>query len=234
MRTNHGDPRISPRIPGILLALVAMCACVPVSTAQLPSTDLSAAQQQELDALADDLQRMERLESWIAKTPGDARLYFHLGNYAFDASKLDAAASAYEKAIEREPKLVGAHVNLGSVYDELGRLDDALASYRKALDMQPDEDRTLCNMGNVYFKKRQYERAIEHFQLALAANPRSQLAHYNMAILFADAGIYKEAIREWEKATAIDPQSDLGRRSAENVVTIKAFLETEMPELDDR
>jgi tetratricopeptide (TPR) repeat protein len=202
--------------------------------AQVLSADLPEAQKKELDALPDDVLRMERISAWISKDPENARLHFHLGNYAFDAGKLAEAAKAYEQAITLEPKLVGAHVNLGSVYDELNRLDDAIASYRKALELQPNEDRTLCNMGNVYFKKRQYERAIEHFQLALQANPKSQLAHYNLAILFADAGIYKEAIREWESAVAIDPESDLGRRSAENAATIRTFLDAEIPELDGR
>lgn len=199
--------------------------------AQTVTADLTEAQQKELDALPDDLLRMERLRAWIEKSPQDASLYFHLGNYAFDASKLEDATAAYKKAVELEPRLVGAHVNLGSVYDEQGKLDDAIASYRTALEIQPNEDRTLCNMGNVYFKKRQYERAIEHFELALAANPKSQLAHYNMAILFADSGIYREAIREWQQAVDIDPQSDLGQRSAENVSTIKAYLEASPPEL---
>ena len=218
------------------LALVAVLATGLASSglAQAVNAELTAAQQQELESLPDDLLRMERLASWIEKSPAEARLHFHLGNYAFDAAKLDDAVAAYKKAVELEPKLVGAHVNLGSVYDEQGKLDDAIASYRKALEIQPDEDRTLCNMGNVYFKKRQYERAIEHFELALASNPKSQLAHYNMAILFADAGIYREAIREWEKAAAIDPQSDLGQRSAENVTTIKAYLDSDPPQLGGR
>ena len=218
------------------LLLLALVVVVPTGAtfAQDGSTELPADKQQQLDALPDDLTRIETLQGWIRSSPNDPRLYFHLGNSNFDAGKLADAANAYEKAIELDPQMLGAHVNLGSVYDEMGRLDDAITAYRAALEIEPNEDRTLCNMGNVYFKKRQYERAMEQFQMALEANPQSQLAHYNMAILFADSGIYDEAIREWEKVVAIDPASDLGVRSAQNVETIKAYLSSETPDLGGR
>lgn len=211
------------------LAMLLIAAPVLAVDADLPA-DLQA----ELDALPDANARMERMAQLVERSPDDVRYVFHHANYAFDANQLQVAAASYERAIELEPELVGAHVNLGSVYDELGLLDDALHSYQAALELEPNEDRTLCNMGNVFFKKRQYEKAIEYFDKALEVNPKSQLAHYNMAILFADSEIYREAIAEFQKAVDIDPNSDLGRRSAENIGVIEQLLSAEDPALEGR
>jgi len=216
----------------MILAL-GLVLIVPAAPAVAVDTDLPPALEQELDSLPDAQLRMERMAQLVEQSPNDVRYVFHHANYAFDASKLQEAMASYQRAIELEPELVGAHVNLGSVYDELGRLDDALHSYNRALELDPDEDRTLCNMGNVFFKKRQYEQAIEYFDRALEVNPQSQLAHYNMAILFADSQIYREAIVEFQKAVDIDPNSDLGRRSAENIGVIEQLMAAETPEVGE-
>ena len=214
-------------ILGLVLALI-----LP-STALASGEDLPADLKAELDALPDATLRMERMAKLVEKEPDNALYVFHHANYAFDAQKLQVAAEGYQRTIELDPTLLGAHVNLGSVYDEMGRLDDALGAYQNALDLNPKEDRTLCNIGIIFFKKRQYERAIDFFQQALDANPQSQIAHYNMAILFFDSQMLREAKVEFQKAVDIDPASDWGQRSAENIKILEQLLSGDVPDVGE-
>ena len=48
------------------------------------------------------------------------------------------AVSYYQKAIESNPKLVGAYNNLGLVYRALNDFENALSCYEKVIKIKPD------------------------------------------------------------------------------------------------
>lgn len=216
----------------ILSVLVALLVAVPAFAAS--TGDLPAAEQSRLDEAADDQARLAIMQELAGARPDDAAVQFHLGNVLYDLGQLDAAITAYRRAIEIDGQLLGAHVNLGSALDEMGKLEDALVAYEAALAVDDSDARLLCNIGGVYFQKRRVDQALDYFQRALEADPKSQLAHYNMAILFADAEIYREAIAEWEAAVEIDATTDIGRRSADNIMIIQEMMAAEMPEVGGR
>lgn len=187
--------------------------------------------QKKLDALPDNVTRIEVLESEVKKAPDEPALHFALGNLYLDEGKSQPAAGEFEKTTQLDPGFLGGWVNLGNAQDDLGQLDEAQVSYREALKLEPTDEKALCNLGGAYFKKRQIDRALKTFQTALDHHPDSQLAHYNMAILFADSEIYREAQREWEKVVQTDPESDLGQRSAANIKIIEDLMKADMPNL---
>ena len=54
-----------------------------------------------------------------------------------DPTEVEAAAVAFEQAIEIKPELSEAHYNLGITYREMGDLKNAEASYKMALKFNP-------------------------------------------------------------------------------------------------
>lgn len=59
----------------------------------------------------------------------------------YDAGNFPAAAAAFAKAAEREPRLAARHYNLGNALFKTGRLGPAIAAYQRAFDLMPrDED----------------------------------------------------------------------------------------------
>lgn len=73
----------------------------------------------------------------IPLSPGDALLYYNLGNAQRELGKSKQALSSYEQAARLMPNDADIHNNLGNVYRELGRLDEAITSYQKAITLNP-------------------------------------------------------------------------------------------------
>lgn len=73
----------------------------------------------------------------IPLSPGDAMLYYNLGNAQRELGKSQQALSSYQQAVRLMPNDADIHNNLGNVYRELGHLDKAITSYRTAIALNP-------------------------------------------------------------------------------------------------
>ena len=59
------------------------------------------------------------------------------GLKALDEGRYEAAAQAFTKAIEADPKDYSAHFNLALAYSFLGKDAEGVAEYRKTLELKP-------------------------------------------------------------------------------------------------
>ena len=73
--------------------------------------------------------------------------HFNLGNALAAKGKVDAAIACWRKAIELDPKHVGAHGNLAHALKDKGRLDEAIACYRKAVEIDPKDAGARTNLA---------------------------------------------------------------------------------------
>lgn len=83
------------------------------------------------------LQAEACFEEIIPLSPGDAMLYYNLGNAQRELGKSQQALSSYQQAARLMPNDADIHNNLGNVYRELGRLDEAITSYQTAIALNP-------------------------------------------------------------------------------------------------
>jgi len=79
---------------------------------------------------------------------------YHLKNF-------EAAATAYQNLVARDPKYADAWLNLGRMLYEQNKLDDALEAYHKARALRPNDRKTLYMIGRILVAKNQWDRAIE-------------------------------------------------------------------------
>lgn len=70
--------------------------------------------------------------------PERARAAFEEGLAAFDASRWDAAARAFSRALGEHPELAVARYNRGVAYLRAGRDDDAFADLERYLELAPE------------------------------------------------------------------------------------------------
>ena len=66
-----------------------------------------------------------------------AAAYSVLGGIRLQQKRLADSAALLQKAIEIEPRLLGAHLNLAQVYTLQGRSDLAIGQFRRVLDLDP-------------------------------------------------------------------------------------------------
>lgn len=82
---------------------------------------------------------IERLNKVLADAPNDPDVLNYLGYTHRKLNKTTEAMDYYNRALEADPKHLGAHEYLGELFLQLGNLD-------KALEQQSTLE-TLCNFG---------------------------------------------------------------------------------------
>lgn len=130
--------------------------------------------------------------------------YFRQGN-------LPAAQEKLERAIEQNPKLVGAYNILGLVYERLDDPKEAEQSYKRAVSLAP-EDPDALNYYAQFLCRRDGRRdeAMEYFDRA-AAVPLSK-KFVNKAIIYTNAGVcikpvnLERAEAYLRRALQVDPE----------------------------
>jgi len=111
-----------------------------------------------------------------------------------EATSIEQAKDAYERAVAIDPMHSDAHVNLGRLLHEEGAPAAAEPCYRAALQADPANETAAYNLGVALEDLGRLNDAIRAYDRALAINPDHADAHFNLA------GIYE---RRGEKAAAL-------------------------------
>ncbi|HEY6241069.1 MAG TPA: tetratricopeptide repeat protein [Burkholderiales bacterium] len=106
-----------------------------------------------------------------------------------------AAREAYERALDADPKHLGAHINLGRLLHETGRLAEAERIYRKAIAACGGDPMLLFNLGVLLEDMNRKNEAIQAYEKALRSDPRMADCHYNLALLYEGLRRPRQAIR---------------------------------------
>src|ERR1041385_232218 len=76
------------------------------------------------------------------------------GLKALDEGRYEAAAQAFTKAIEADPKDYSAHFNLALAYSFLGKDAEGVAEYRKTLELKPGLYEAQLNAGILLLRRK--------------------------------------------------------------------------------
>jgi adenylate cyclase len=126
----------------------------------------------------DALQRSLALDPDAADTHVElARLY-----YGID---LDSAAARPElqRALQIDPKNVGALWLEGYTADSEGRFDESIAMHRRALEIDPLALDNYRQLGNAYYRAGRLEEGVAVLQEALKRFPSATTVHYRLALI---------------------------------------------------
>ena len=119
------------------------------------------------------------------------------------------AESAYRKAIELDPRTVGAYVDLARLYFGAGRVDDALTTVAEGLKVSPKDAGLFLLAGTLHERKGDIPEAEDAYEKALAVNPQHAMAANNLAYLLSehggDADRALELARTARRAAPADP-----------------------------
>lgn len=124
---------------------------------------------------------VQRLESHLAQTPRDARGWVLLARLHFAADRFEAAARAYERALEASPKVAKDPQVWCELADALGMAQGGRLAGRprelidKALALKGSHPRALEMAGSAAVEARDYPRALFYWELLLAQlDPQSR------------------------------------------------------------
>ena len=161
------------------------------------------------------------IESRSYNRSDDADIFYNLGNSYLYARKLESAISAYQRAVEINPKLASAWANMGTVLLELERIDAAIAACENALEIVPaaHQIRTtlttaqgiksgqwtmqayrLWKRGIAAANRGETQTAIELWRQAVALSPRYTQAYENLGWTYFTLQRFDDAIQACQAA----------------------------------
>lgn len=112
-----------------------------------------------------------------------------------ESTDLEAAASAYRRALELDDTFSDAHLNLGRLLHEAGQADEAESHYRLAIDTNPNNARAHFNLGVVLEDRGESAEAAAAYAESLRVDPDLAVAHFNASRLCEEAGDSAGAIQ---------------------------------------
>jgi len=110
--------------------------------------------------------------------------FFYQGLDFIDRGDLDNAISAFQRALENDPKLAMAHNNLGILFKQKGQVEQALSHYRKAVELGPASAEIYNNLGILLREMGRFHEAENAYLNALRAKEDFGPAHFNLGILY--------------------------------------------------
>jgi tetratricopeptide (TPR) repeat protein len=96
---------------------------------------------------------------------------FQQGVTAYNKGDFQAAATAFEAAIQRAPTIPDLYVNLALAYFRLERKEEAVKHLEKAASLGPDDPKIQYQLGSAYVEMNTYDKAVAAFEKGLATNP---------------------------------------------------------------
>lgn len=121
---------------------------------------------------------------------------------------LDAACTAYRKALMFDPVLVPALVNLANIHYERDQLVEAEAIYERAIRLDPECFEGYFNLGNIHHDMTRYAEAVAAYRDALTINPEYPEAHFYLAVALEKLGRSPEARPHWKQYCELAPDGE--------------------------
>jgi|GEM_PF-423903 len=98
--------------------------------------------------------------------------YFHIANKYKQEGFLEQSITAYEKAIEQNPKFYWAYHNLGEALAQLDRWEEAATAYTRARELNPNSAWSHYNFAEILSKLGHLDEAIIAYHRAIDKNPK--------------------------------------------------------------
>jgi tetratricopeptide (TPR) repeat protein len=136
-------------------------------------------------AKADYPRSIEYLTHAAQLQPGNAQIFFSLGNAYFLSGKIPESVASFQAALQRDPKHSRAANNLGTILARANRLPESIAAYRHAIQADPSYLDAYDGLADVLIRAKKADEAVQVWQAALRQNAQDIRAHYKLSWLLA-------------------------------------------------
>ena len=191
-RVLSASPLLADPIRGVRIEAARILADVPDS--QFPASRLGARK----SAMMEYLDYLKLNADWPAEN-------VNLGNLYLRQHNVEAAITAYQRAIELDPRFVGAYVNLADAYRQQGRDEEGEKQLRQGLSLSPNAADLHHALGLLLVRKTDKTVALHELDLAAKLAPDNARYAYVYAIGLNSAGKQREALAVLKAANARQP-----------------------------
>ena len=129
------------------------------------------------------------------------------GMKALEEGRYEAAAQAFLKQIDADPRDYTAHFNLALAYSFLQRDVEGIAEYRKTLELKPGLYQAQLNAGILMLRQKSPQDALPLLDAAAAQKPKEFRPRFYLAEAQLAAGDNTNAEQSYRAALELNPKS---------------------------
>ena len=171
----------------LLAALVFLAGCEgPATTATRDEgrLDRIAVTYEQGDTAA----AISLLTEYLDAYPRDDLAWTILGHAYEESDRLDEAQTAYERALEVNPRQAQAIIGQGILHRRRGEYDQAMAAYESAVEIDPDCADAYSSMAVIALKRNQDDQALKYAKRAYDLDKSTPRIAANLAVAYHYVG----------------------------------------------
>ena len=138
---------------------------------------------------------------------GLGRAYWMKYGIAKDASLLETARQACERALGIDEREAAPHACLGDVDSAIGQYEKSLEEFQHTLEREPDSDYGLLGLATAYERLGRARDAEDTYKRAIAARPRYWSGYTKLGAFYHSTGRDADAEHMFRQVIAILPDS---------------------------
>jgi tetratricopeptide (TPR) repeat protein len=151
---------------------------------------------------------------WLSKAvawkPDDADAWYYLGRSRYNENRFADAITAFQHALQLDPRNEKAEDNLGLAYLGLQKEAEAGTAFRNAIEWQdksakPDPQPYL-NLGSLLVQQGKSGEALPYLEKAVAISATNPKMHEQLGQAYVELKDYDKAGKEFEQAVVLAPQ----------------------------
>ncbi|HLK05704.1 MAG TPA: tetratricopeptide repeat protein [Candidatus Acidoferrum sp.] len=142
--------------------------------------------------------------------------------YETESRSTSDAITAYERALQVDPRKFEALINCGTLYYEQGNLKKASEHFQRAVEADPQSALAHSNLGSVLEEVGNFEEARQHLRLAVRFDPSYSDARFNLALVCEKLGAHSEAREHWQDYVKLDPASPWSEYARQQLASLSA------------
>lgn len=131
--------------------------------------------------------------------------YTNYGLALFKTKNYSKAVEILEKALERDPDSLAAHMSLALSYQELGKNEASYNQYQIVFKQAPSLHSIRFDYANLLADMEKNVEAIAQYKIYVSHYGEDARAYKNMAIVYKRLNDYDNTIVNYEKSLALDP-----------------------------
>jgi predicted Zn-dependent protease len=148
-------------------------------------------------------------ETYVSSRPENPWGHYMLGLAAWKSGDLKRAESAFDRALELDPKHVKSHLNSARVLIDLGRDHEALERVTAALALDSTSSDGLRILARVRSRLGDVEGAVAAYTRALVLDEQDVWAMSNLGVLYLEQARPESALPPLARAVQLRPTSPI-------------------------
>jgi tetratricopeptide (TPR) repeat protein len=148
-----------------------------------------------------------------AVAPDSGWAHYARGQVQENVDHFDAAEQEYRNALQRDPRLPGAHYRLGRVILDAPRTADSIQrakrEFEQELEISSENADAEYELGEIEREHGDLDAARHHLQRALSTHPEFEEAQVGMARVLLKLGRTADAIPHLTEAARLEPANKI-------------------------